>query len=114
MRYGQGAKAGTLAFQGLTLGQLLHAISCRSEEHSLFDEERLPPNKYLNLALGGSLAIQALTLLIPGLRRFLGLTPIGLLDAAVIGGGALAPLIANEATKKSRQSKRETTSGIQP
>jgi len=34
--------------------QLLHAISCRSEEHSLFDfkQEKLPSNQYLNAAIG--------------------------------------------------------------
>jgi Ca2+-transporting ATPase len=38
-------------------------------------------------------------LAIPGLRSFLGLVPIGLVDAAVIGSAALAPLVVNEATK---------------
>jgi P-type Ca2+ transporter type 2C len=101
LRYGMGARAGTLAFQGLTLAQLLHAVSCRSRTHSIFDAEKLPTNSYLNYALGGSLVLQALSLIVPGLRAFLGLTPIGLLDAAVIGGGALLPLALNEATKKS-------------
>jgi Ca2+-transporting ATPase len=37
---------------------------------------------------------------IPGLRSFLGLTPVGLLDLAVIGGSALLSLALNETTKK--------------
>lgn len=98
-RYGLGPQAGTMTFQSLTLGQLLHAISCRSEKHSILTGERLPPNKYLNMALGGSFALQILTMLVPGLRSLLGLSPIGLLDGAVIAGTAALPLLINEGTK---------------
>jgi Ca2+-transporting ATPase len=100
-RYGIGAQAGTIGFMSLTCGELLHALSCRSERHSLFGREAVPSNPYLNLALGTSLGLQVLTLLLPGLRSFLGLTPIGLLDAAVVAGSALLPLAINEATKES-------------
>jgi len=96
-----GPQAGSLAFHGLTLGQLLHALSCRSETRSIFDKEKLPSNKYLNLALGGSFAIQILTMFVPGLRGLLGITPVGLMDGLVIGGSAVLPFIVNEATKKS-------------
>jgi Ca2+-transporting ATPase len=81
------------------MGQLLHALSCRSEKHSIFSGESLPPNRYLALALGGSFALQLLTMLIPGVRSILGLTPIGLLDGAVIAGTAALPLLINEGTK---------------
>jgi Ca2+-transporting ATPase len=99
MRYGMGARAGTIAFQGLTLSQLVHAVSCRSETHSIFSREKLPPNNYLNMALGGSLFLQLLTMVVPGLRSLLGITPIGIIDGAVIGASAVAPLLINEATK---------------
>lgn len=100
VRYGMGARATSLAFQSLTIGQLLHALSCRSERHTIFDKERPQSNIYLNIALGGSLIVQILTMIIPGLRRFLGVTPLGLLDAGVIGGSAVLSLLVNEATKK--------------
>lgn len=100
MRYGMGAAAGTLAFHSLTAGQLLHAISCRSERHSIYSREKLPSNNYLNLAVGGSLLLQVAAMFIPGFRAILGLTPVGLLDSLVIGGTALVPLLVNEATKK--------------
>jgi Ca2+-transporting ATPase len=100
LRYGIGPKAGSVAFHGLTIGQLLHAICCRTERHSIFDKEKPPPNRYLDLALGSSLAMQVLTMIIPGLRRFLGLTPLGILDATVVGVSALLPLLINETTKK--------------
>ena len=105
LRYGYGPKASTMAFMSLTLGQLLHALSCRSETHSLLDPARSPqtrslqPNPYLSLAIGGSVALQVLTLVIPGLRRLLGITPISLLDGIVIGGTSVVPLVVNELTK---------------
>jgi Ca2+-transporting ATPase len=98
-RYGQGPRAGSLAFQALVFGQLLHAFSCRSDHHSLLGKKRPPTNPYLNAAVGGSLALQVLTLFIPGLRGFLGLTPPAVIDAAVIGAAALLPFLANESRK---------------
>lgn len=104
-RYGFGPQAGTIAFMSLTLAQLLHAISCRFENRrpvDLLGEKRetpLPANKYLTYALGGSLALQLLTLVVPGLSALLGITRIQPLDALVIGGSAFLPLMINEKTK---------------
>jgi len=105
MRYGMNGKAGTLAFQTLTMSQLLHSLSCRSEIHTILDKERLPPNRYLDAALAGSLLIQFTTLLIPGLRRILGASPLGLTDGVLAGGTALLTLTVNETTKKISQRK---------
>jgi Ca2+-transporting ATPase len=100
-RYGPGARATTLAFQSLTVTQLLHAFSCRSES-------RKPPwggkrvrNRYLEWAVDGSLALQALTILLPPLRQFLGLTALDAVDVAVVTGGALLSLATNELRKPS-------------
>jgi Ca2+-transporting ATPase len=101
-RYGLGAQANTLAFMTLTTAQLLHAFSCRSESHGLFAGGALPRNRWLEWAAGGSLAVQALTVLVPGLRNLLGCTRIGLVDAAVIAAGSLGPFLVNEATKTFR------------
>uniref|UniRef100_A0A7V4LCY1 HAD family hydrolase n=1 Tax=Desulfobacca acetoxidans TaxID=60893 RepID=A0A7V4LCY1_9BACT len=98
-RYGPGPRAGTLAFHSLTTAQLLHALSCRSDHLGWFSEERLPPNPFLYWALGGSLTLQLLTMLVPGLRSILGLTPVTLLDGLVIAVSGLLPLVVNEATK---------------
>ena len=105
MRYGMGARASTMAFMSLTSGQLLHAISCRSEQHSIFDKDRLPPNKYLNAAIAGSLSLQVLSLAVPGLRSLLGITPISLIDGLVIGGSAAIPLLVNESTKNKEKQR---------
>lgn len=102
-RYGIGPRASSLAFLSLTLGQLAHALSCRSAQHTIFEKNGLPPNRYLNLALGGSLALQGVAFAIPGLRSLLGLGAIGLTDMLVVGGGALAPLLVNEAIKQGRK-----------
>jgi Ca2+-transporting ATPase len=99
MRYGMGPQASTIAFMSLTKGELIHALSCRSETHSVFSAERLPPNRYLNLALLGSFAVQVLALVVPGLRSLLGLAPIDLLDSLAIGASALFPFVVNEASK---------------
>jgi len=99
LRYGMGARAGSLAFHGLTIGQLMHALSCRSEKHTLLDRQKPPPNHYLNAALGGSLLMQLLTMFVPGLRGFLGLTALTVSDLAVVAGTALLPLTLNEAIK---------------
>ena len=99
LRYGAGGAAGGIAFQSLTVGQLLHAICCRSRRHTLFDRRGTPGNKYLNIAVGGSLALQALTAFLPGFRGFLGIAPLNLMDAAVIGVTSLLSLTINEAFK---------------
>lgn len=98
-RYGLGPQANTMAFMSLTLGQLLHSLSCRSETHGLFRRERLPPNPYLNLALGGCVGLQLLSTALPPLRALLGIAPLTALDAAVLGAAAVGPLFINELTK---------------
>jgi Ca2+-transporting ATPase len=100
LRYGQGPQASTMAFTNFVTAGLLHAISHRSETHSIFDAERLAPNKYLTIALTGSLGLQAMTLVIPGLRNFLGMGLLDPLDLMVTVGTSVAPLLVIEATKK--------------
>ena len=119
MRYGMGPQAGTMAFMGLTLGQILHALSCRSEKFSIYDKEKLPPNRYLNAALAGSVALQGLAMVVPGLRSLLGLTTISSLDWLVVGAAAVTPLLVNEATKgplkmhlKEKESSQINCAGI--
>jgi Ca2+-transporting ATPase len=98
-RYGGGQKANTIVFMTLAMAQLLHAYSCRSDHNNIFSHEALRPNRYLDLAVGGTAALQAATVLVPGVRSLLGNTPIGPLDVAVIGAGSVLPFFLNEATK---------------
>jgi Ca2+-transporting ATPase len=99
LKYGISPQASTIAFMSLTSAQLLHTLSCRSENHSIFSQEKLPNNSYLNAAIVGSFAIQLLAIAIPPLRSLLKITPIDIVDSAVIGGSALLPLLVNESTK---------------
>jgi Ca2+-transporting ATPase len=100
-RYGIGPQASTVAFQSLVFGQLLYALSYRSEEHSMFDKESQPPNH--NMVIGGSLLAQLMTIVFPPLRTFIGAAPIGLLDVGVIAAGAILPVVVNEASKAARR-----------
>ncbi|UKO96139.1 cation-translocating P-type ATPase [Nostoc sp. UHCC 0870] len=99
VRYGMTPQASTIAFMSLTSAQLLHTISSRSETHSIFSKEKLPNNSYLNAAIIGSFGIQILAIAIPPLRNLLKITPINLVDGAVIGASAVLPLLVNEGTK---------------
>ncbi len=99
-RYGPGAAASTLAFNTLTLNELAHAYSSRSEHRHVFNRSNnLPPNPYLNKAILGMAGLQAIVSLAPGARRILGTAPMGAFDLLVIAGGVLGPLIVNEALK---------------
>ena len=98
-RYGFGVRAASLAFNSLTISQLLHAVSCRSPHGTWFGKNRLKPNKYLNWALGGSLALQITAMFVPTLRSLLGLAVPTLADTAVLAGASLLPLAVNELTK---------------
>lgn len=97
--YGLGPQASTLAFMGLTIGQVLHTFSCRSETHRWFDPNPLPRNPYVELAIAGSLALQLLPLVLPGLGHLLKIAPLARLDYLVMALAAVVPLVVNEATK---------------
>lgn len=99
MRYGAGGQASTLAFHTLVSAQLLHAVVCRSDTHGVFSRAHLPANRYLQAAIGGSFALQALAGLFPPLRSLLGITPLGVIDFAVVGAGAVVPFVLNEMAK---------------
>ncbi|MFN6561362.1 MAG: HAD-IC family P-type ATPase [Nostoc sp. ChiSLP01] len=112
-KYGISPQASTIAFMSLTSGQLLHTISCRSEQHSIFSQEKLPNNPYLNAAIIGSFAIQILAIAVPPLRTLLKIAPLNLVDSAVIGCSALLPLLTNELTKNTTLPKNDLPA-IQP
>jgi Ca2+-transporting ATPase len=80
---GNPARASTVAFSTLTTAQLLHAFSYRSTA---------APTRLLGSIVGGSVALQALALAIPPLRRLLGLAPIGPAHLALVAAAAAVPL----------------------
>ena len=110
-RYGAGARSSSLALQSLALGQLLYAVSCRSEHTSIFDRRKRPRNTYFDVAIWGSVALQLLTMFVPPLRKLLGIVRPSLADAGVIAASSLLPLFVNELTKARRRSE---TDGLAP
>lgn len=99
-RYGIGPRASTIAFETITVAQLLHALSCRSERYSIFDPGSCPSNRYVPLAIGGGIGLQVLATLLPGLRGILGVTSLGLFDWTVVFGASVTPLLINEIAKE--------------
>lgn len=106
-RAGGRAHGSTLAFQTLTLAELVHSYACRSENQSIFSNRKLPRNPALEKALAGTAALQALTLVLPPVRRVMGNTPVGLADLLVIAAGAVGPMMANELYKDLRNRHAE-------
>ncbi|NMF81861.1 cation-transporting P-type ATPase [Nodosilinea sp. P-1105] len=98
-QYGAGIAASTIAFMGLTLAQVLHALTCRTETRLPPGRSPLAPNPFLAVAVVGSLALQLLPLAIPALGDILHITPLALGDYGVIAVAALVPLAINAVTK---------------
>jgi Ca2+-transporting ATPase len=97
-RYGAGPQARTLAFMTLTSSQLLYSLAMRSSRP--LRRGGLQPNPTLNRAVRWSLAAQAGTVLLPFARRLLRTSPIGPVDALVVAGTAVLPLLARELLKE--------------
>jgi Ca2+-transporting ATPase len=91
-----GARASTVTFHGLTCGQLLHSLSCRSEMRGLSFEVGRRPNVTLYGGVGATLLLQAGVQLFPWTRRLLGLSPLGAGDLLRIGAIALGSSLAND------------------
>ncbi|HHP7243488.1 MAG TPA: HAD-IC family P-type ATPase, partial [Elainellaceae cyanobacterium] len=113
LRYGISQKSSTVIFMSLTIGQVLHTLSCRSQTQSFFGGKPLPRNPYVEWAIAGSLAIQILPLAVPPLRGLLKLQPIDPIDAAVIAIFALLPLVVNESSKALQVNQPSELQGAQ-
>jgi Ca2+-transporting ATPase len=101
-RYGRGPRAAALGFNALTAAQLLHAISVRSEHHSMFRRDHLPENRWVSLALGGGFGVQLVGQAVAGLRGALGTARLSIMDLGVALTAALASFVANETLKEVR------------
>ena len=101
LRYGPGLHAGALAFHSLTLSQLVHTYSCRSESKN-GQRKKQGPNPWLHAAVGGSIGMHLLTMVVPALRSFLNLTPLCLIDLGVILGSTVSSFGLNEMLKSNR------------
>jgi hypothetical protein len=92
LRYGMSAETRTLTVGSLVIAQLLYALNCRSNGVGAADiPDRRLPNRALTGALAVSFALQGAGMLAPGLRQFLGIAPLGLLDIGVMLGAGVLP-----------------------
>jgi Ca2+-transporting ATPase len=105
---GGAARAATLGFDTMLLGQMLHARFCRAERRGMH-----PPNPQLAAAIATSAGLQALAHLVPGLRRLLGLTGLRPLDVLVMAAGAGLPCLLNEMAAPANQSKAATNASAE-
>lgn len=103
---GGASRASTLAFTTLTCAQLVHAVSARSTEHTVFDVRHpLAHNRWVPLSVTGTLALQVVASLVPGARRLLGIVPLRATDWGVVALGSVLPLLANEGLKVLRRDR---------
>lgn len=109
LRGGGPARSGTIAFTTLACAQLLHTISSRSTERSIFDvQPSLAKNPYIPISIALTTGLQLIGGLLPGARRLLGTVPLTVGDWGVVGLGSVLPLLANEGLKVLRRRNHET------
>jgi Ca2+-transporting ATPase len=92
---GAGPRASTITFHGLTMAQLLHAITSRSESRGIFAELGRPGSPALYGAISASGALQLAAQLFPATRRLLRLTPLGAADLLAIGAIVFGSTLVN-------------------
>jgi Ca2+-transporting ATPase len=107
--HGSTSLANSMLFHSLTLAQLMHATSCRTDDYNLYTRRGYRAhNHWLELALGGTALLHLTTLLVPGVRRLLGTAPLNAIDTAVMLACAGVPLLVNEGFKALRQEESPT------
>ena len=89
------AQARTIVFHGLTLSQIVHGLSCRSETHGIEATLLRRPNLTLYGAVALSGALQLGVQLFPITRRLFGLAPLGFRQSLGIAGMVAASTVAN-------------------
>ena len=98
-RYKDFNKAGTLAFNSISISQLLYTLSCRSEKFGFLSNRKLPSNKSLNMAVTLSLSAQDLAKFIPGLSNLLRNAPLGIIDIGFLLVNSVTPFLIIESMK---------------
>ncbi len=96
-RYGAASsQVSTMTFGSLVTGQLLHAFTY-TRTGAEARHRPLSSNRNLLGIVVGSLLLQALAMLVPGLRRVLGVTQVGAADVVAMIAGGVLPYLANNA-----------------
>ncbi len=92
------AKVQTVAFTTLVLSQLLHAFNSRSERLTLMELSFID-NKALLAALGGSLALHLLVILVPPLMRVFGTAYVDGIGWGLIIACTILPIVLIDRVK---------------
>jgi Ca2+-transporting ATPase len=98
-RLGPGPAAQTMAFASLMGAQLLHAQSARAGQDPEQRWQR-PRNRTLEFGLGLSALLQLVALFVPPVRGALGGAALGLAELGIALLGAVAPVVAIEAGRR--------------
>jgi Ca2+-transporting ATPase len=96
-RYGAGPQATTLGFSTLTAGQLLQTLRYRAAAGV---NGGLAPRSQVGTVVLASLGAQLAAMLVPPLRRILGVTALAPADWLVVAAGALAPAVLHESRRR--------------
>ena len=96
-RYGADPRAATLAFSTLTSAQLLQTFRYRSAADA---NGQSTARSQVGTVVLASLAAQGAAMLLPPLRRLLGVTALSPADWAVVAVGALAPALVHEGRRR--------------
>jgi Ca2+-transporting ATPase len=97
-RHGASPRAATLAFSTLTTAQLVHALRYRAAGTG--DGRAATTPSRVRHVVAASVAAQLAAMLVPSLRRRLGVTPLDPADWLVVAGGALAPAAIHEGRRR--------------
>jgi Ca2+-transporting ATPase len=98
-RYGFGPQAQSIAFTSLVGSQLLHTLSSRSDNRTIFGGTPLKPNRYIPLSVALGFGLQFLAIGHPGVRNILGVAPLSGRDLLVCAAGAGFNFLFNETTR---------------
>lgn len=90
--------ARTMAFVTLAVSQLFHSFNLRHEKKSIF-AIGLTSNMYLVYSLIGGILIQLIVIYVPLLAAAFKVSPLSLLDWAIVVGLSLSVIVLNEIVK---------------
>ena len=90
--------ARTMAFVTLAVSQLFHSFNLRHEKKSIF-AIGLTSNMYLVYSLIGGILIQLIVIYVPLLAAAFKVSPLSLLDWAIVVGISLSVIVLNEIVK---------------
>lgn len=92
-RHGPGPETRGMTFLALSLGQLLYTLVAQRRDITDLRLETLFANRALDGAMAGSIGLAVLPFFVPGLRRVLGIAPLGPADIGVSVAAGLAPSV---------------------